>query len=159
MLGAGGAAKAISFYIAPLVCCLVLVNRSESPAADLASSLRKRFKTNAIAKRKLTREILLEELNDAEILINATPVGMNPNADESLADRNLIHPHMTVFDLVYSPVETKLLKEASASGAKVISGLKMLAYQGSLAFEIWTGRKPPVNFMLKALTEAVKEIQ
>jgi len=157
LLGAGGAAKALAFHIATIASRTVIINRTEDSAVGLASSLCRRLKTESVIGRKLTRTTLQKELRDADILINATPVGMHPNVDETLVDRSLIHSNMTVFDIVYNPVETKLLREASASGARVISGVKMLVYQGALAFEIWTGRKPPVDSMLKALTEAMKE--
>jgi shikimate dehydrogenase len=72
----------------------------------------------------------------ADLLINATPIGMKP-ADPSLVNEELLHPHMMVYDLVYNPAETKLLAMARARGAKPVNGLKMLFYQGVLAFQHW----------------------
>ena len=155
LLGAGGAAKALAFNIASVTKRFVIVNRTESSATTLASSLLENFKNQDIVGKKLTTEILGEELQDTDILINATSVGMYPHIDETIVDRTLIHAGMTVFDIVYNPLHTMLLSEASIAGAKVITGVKMLVYQGALAFEIWTGRKPPVELMLKGLMKVI----
>lgn len=158
ILGAGGAARALSFYIAPLVKSLVLLNRTGSSAETLATNLCERFNVDSIFGRKLTKGVLLEELRDVDILINATSVGMYPKIDETLVDKTLLRQEMTVFDIVYNPFETRLLKDAKAAGAKIINGMKMLVYQGALAFEIWTGKKPPIDVMIKALAEALEGI-
>ena len=156
LLGAGGAARALVFYLAPIVRSLVIANRTESAAINLAEALHKQFKNASIRGAKLTGEALRDELRDADILVNATSVGMHPNVDETLVDRDFLHSKMVVFDIVYNPLETRLLREAKAAKARAINGLKMLVYQGALSFEIWTGRKPPVDVMLKALTKAIE---
>lgn len=156
LLGAGGAAKSISYYIAPLAKNLVIINRTKSTAADLARTLCTHFRTNSIVGEELTREVLRKELIDADILINATSLGMYPNIDEAPIDKNVFHPDMVVFDIVYNPPKTRLLREAEEAGARVINGIKMLVYQGALAFEIWTGRRPPIDVMLKTLIEAIQ---
>jgi shikimate dehydrogenase len=156
LLGSGGAARALSFYVAPLAKSLLIINRTESAATELASSLSERFKANTIVGMKLTDDVLRRELRDTDVVINATSIGMHPKVDETIVDGKLLHKNMTVFDIVYNPIETRLLREASASGAKVINGAKMLVYQGALAFEIWTGRKAQVDLMLKAVTDVIK---
>lgn len=158
ILGAGGAARAIAFAIAHTAGSLVIMNRTASKAEELSSDLMTRYK-KPIEVRKLSHNTLSEELADAEVLINATSVGMSPRAQESLVDRRLIRPKMTVFDIVYNPLETKLMKEAKAAGAKTIGGAKMLVYQGALSFETWTGIKAPVHEMLKAVISRLKETQ
>lgn len=155
LLGAGGAARALAFYLAPLAGSLVIVNRTEATATDLADALNKRFKTASIEGMKLTENVLRRELEDVDILINATSVGMYPNVDETLVNKGLLHPKIVVFDVVYNPLETRLLREAEVAKAKTVNGLKMLAYQGALSFEILTGRKPPVDVMVKTLIEAI----
>jgi len=158
ILGAGGAARAIAFATAHAAGSLVIMNRTTSKAEELSSDLKKRYR-KLIEARKLSNETLSEELVDAEVLINATSVGMSPRTEESLVNRHMIRPKTTVFDIVYNPLETKLISEAKAAGAKTIGGAKMLIYQGALSFEIWTGIKAPVDEMLKAVIRRLKEAQ
>ena len=156
LLGAGGAARAIAFTLTPIVDKLIILNRTGSKASILAKQLEKRFRKEVEGKI-LSSKKLSNELDDTDILINSTSVGMYPNVDESLVDRKMIRSDMTVFDIVYNPLETKLIKEAKASGAKTVGGAKMLVYQGALSFEIWTGKKPPIEKMLKVVIEKLKE--
>jgi shikimate dehydrogenase len=156
IIGAGGAARAISFYLAPLAKNLVILNRTELKAFDLARTLCQRFKKSSIKGEKLTKESIVNELDDVDILLNTTSVGMYPHVDETLVDKAMIHSEMIVFDIVYNPLKTRLLKEAEEAGATIINGLKMLVYQGALSFEIWRGVKPPIDVMLKVVTEAIE---
>ena len=89
-------------------------------------------------------------LNDAALLVNATPVGMRPS-DPELVRPEQFHPGLFVYDLIYNPLETKLLASARACGCGTANGLGMLLYQGCLAFEYWTGRPAPVAVMRRAL--------
>ena len=92
------------------------------------------------------------DLDDADILINTTPVGMHPNVDDTpIASAEVMHEDLVVFDAVYNPNETGLLKEAIKAGAKPVYGIKMLLYQGAESFEIWTGKKAPIDIMEDAL--------
>ncbi|MEO8456781.1 MAG: shikimate dehydrogenase, partial [Chloroflexota bacterium] len=91
-------------------------------------------------------------------LVNCTSVGMAGAAeDESPVPEGLIRPDMLVFDLIYRPFQTKLLRDADAAGARSLGGLPMLIYQGAASFKIWTGEDAPVDIMfdaaLKVLTE------
>ncbi len=95
-------------------------------------------------------------LNGADLLVNATSVGMSPSANVSPAPANLLAKVPLVFDIVYNPIKTKLLKDAAAAGAKTISGVDMLAWQGALALEKWTSKKAPVDLMR---AEAVKMLE
>jgi len=94
-------------------------------------------------------------LEGADILINATNVGMSPDVDETPVPARLLKPALIVFDIVYNPIQTRLLKEAEAAGAQTIGGLDMLAWQGAIAFEKWTGRKAPLELMKR---EAIKAL-
>jgi shikimate dehydrogenase len=78
---------------------------------------------------------------------------MKPNVSQSLIPSDCFKPNLTVMDIVYNPVETKLAIDAKAAGAKVVSGVEMLIYQGAASFEIWTGQKAPVQVMRKAALE------
>ncbi len=99
-------------------------------------------------------EILLE---DCSLLVNASPLGMNPG-DESIIDKDLLHESLAVYDVVYNR-ETRLVREAREKGLKAAGGLGMLLYQGVIAFEFWTGKTAPVDIMRTALEEKLKEIQ
>lgn len=93
---------------------------------------------------------------DADIIIDTTPVGMHPHTDdEALVTAELMHEGMVVYDLVYNPVRTVLLREAEKASAVPVSGLKMLVYQGAESFRIWTGRKAPVDVMEEAVLEGL----
>ena len=80
---------------------------------------------------------------------------MHPNVDVSILPKDLLRNDLVVFDVVYNPLETKLLREAKAVGAKAISGVMMLVYQGVAAFELWTGKKAPVPLMKKMVLEGL----
>ncbi|MEM1948552.1 MAG: shikimate dehydrogenase [Candidatus Caldarchaeum sp.] len=99
---------------------------------------------------------LAQAIKKAELLVNATPVGMYPNTDSSPIPSNLIHRKLTIFDMVYNPVETKLLKVGKARGAKTINGIKMLVAQGAEAFRIWLGEDPDEKVMAKAALTALR---
>ena len=148
LLGAGGAAKAIAFSLTKEVDELCILNRDAAKARELASVLEPCGKK--IVGNELTSILLQQELRDSDVLINATFVGMTPYASESLVKPEWLKPELTVMDIVYNPVETKLIRDARAAGAKVINGVEMLLYQGAASFEIWTGCKAPVDVMRTA---------
>ena len=154
LVGAGGAARAISFILAERGANLVIINRQEELdwAADLAERITQTFGKDVNAM-ELTRGNLSGALEKADILVNATSVGMSPNDDETPVPANLLKSGIIVYDVVYNPIKTKLLIDAEAAGAETISGIDMLVWQGILAFEKWTGIKPAFELM-KA--EAVK---
>ncbi|MDR1820462.1 MAG: shikimate dehydrogenase [Methanobrevibacter sp.] len=92
-----------------------------------------------------------EDIKDCDILINATPVGLHPNVNESPIDGNILQSDLIVYDLIYNPIETKLLKDAKTINAKTISGVKMLVYQGAESLKIWTGVDAPIDTMERAV--------
>lgn len=155
LLGAGGAAKAIGYKAAQDVDELVIVNRTAEKAKRLADSL-KGFdaKVKGVA---LSAEVLEKELSTADILVNATSVGMHPSIEDSPVRQDLLHSNLCVMDIIYNPLETKLLKEAKAAGAKVVSGIDMLIYQGAVAYEIWTNCPAPVEVMKQAALNELKK--
>lgn len=156
LLGAGGAAKAIAFYAAKEAKELVILNRSPEKAESFAKVLRGRF-GKKIVGGSLSPNLMKENLQDSDILINATSVGMSPKTNESLVSRQWLKPNLYVMDIVYSPLETRLAKDAKEIGAKIISGVEMLIYQGAVSFEIWTGRSAPVEVMKKAVLNRLSE--
>ena len=149
LLGAGGAAKAVAFALAKEARELIILNRTSEKTNQLAETLSSRF-GKKVAGERLTPKITQKQLENADILINATSVGMHPQVDQSLVAPQWLKPNLAVMDIVYNPLETKLAKDAKAAGAQIISGVEMLIYQGAASFEIWTGHKAPVEVMRKA---------
>src|SRR3990170_2698296 len=149
LLGAGGAAKAIAFSLAKEADELCILNRDAVKALELASVLEPWGKK--IFGNELSPKQLQQKLQDSDVLINATSVGMTPYAHESLVKSDWLKPELSVMDIVYNPVVTKLVQDARAAGAKVINGVEMLLYQGAASFEIWMGCKAPVDVMRNAL--------
>jgi shikimate dehydrogenase len=157
LLGAGGAGKAIAFYAAQEAEELKILNRTAQKAKDLTEVLRKKF-GKKIDGNSLSAKNMRKELEDADIMVNATSVGMHPNDDQSVTDPSWLRPNLCVMDIVYNPIETKLAKDAKSVGAKVVSGIEMLVYQGATSFEIWTGLPAPVKVMKKAILNKLSEL-
>jgi shikimate dehydrogenase len=154
LIGAGGAARAIGYNLATSVEELAILNRTPERTDDLAGGLSDLPECTAvISAHPLLRRRLEKLLEDADILINATPLGMGPNADETPVDRDLLRPGLLVFDSVYNPPRTRLLREAEEAGARTLSGMSMLVYQGAASFELWTGREAPEGLMARAVEE------
>ena len=154
ILGAGGASRGISFILAGRGANLVILNRLQELdwAVELARQITRVFRKEVEAL-ELNEENLAAVLGWADILVNATSVGMYPDTDETPVNSDLLRPGLIVVDIVYNPIKTRLLREAETVGAKTVGGLNMLAWQGALAFELFTGRKAPVDLMRK---EAIK---
>lgn len=155
ILGAGGAAAAAAYALAREGASEInFLNRTLSRSIELADRLHNRFPELALALNDW------EALEETHLIINATSVGMAPKPDESPLPAQYTIPHNAiVFDLVYNPPETKLLREARARGAGVIGGLEMLVYQGARAFELWTGERAPVGVMRDAASKALQAMQ
>ncbi len=157
LFGGGGAAKAVAFTLAKEVKQLVLLNRTVEKNQALAEALNKKFRAKVISDA-LTPSSIQKNLHDADILINATSVGMHPNTAQSIVKPEWLKSTLTVMDIVYNPLETKLAKDAKTAGAKVISGVEMLIYQGAASFELWTGKPAPIEVMRRAaLSQLAKE--
>jgi len=153
VVGAGGAARAVVFGLLRSGSGEILVlNRTFQRAETLVSDLRgfsdQGFRLHT---QPLTLEILIESARRADLLVNATSVGLWPRTEISIWPESVDLPaHLTVFDLVYRPLETRLLRMARESGASAINGLGMLVRQGAVAFEMWTGEPAPVDVMRAA---------
>lgn len=152
--GAGGAARAIAFQLATDGAEITLVNRTEERAVELAKDISAATLPGRIKGTGLSG--LKDLLREADILINTTTLGMHPNTDAAIATVEELHSDLTVFDIVYNPLETKLLREAKAAGAKTVSGVLMFIYQGAEAFKLWTGVDPPVELMKKTVLKALQ---
>jgi shikimate dehydrogenase len=158
IIGAGGAARAIAFQFGYSGGEIVIANRTgeraDRLARDVRSGLSELGKTPSIESIGLGA--LPEKIADADILINATSVGMHPDVDATPVPSDLLRPGLAVFDIVYNPRRTRLLLEAEQKGATVIGGVWMLVHHGAEAFSIWTGRKPPVDAMVAAVVRELR---
>ena len=152
ILGAGGAAKAVSFAISEDLDAVYIANRTEKRAIKLAKDLTNKMTIKAVGKN-MSINTLKNLVNDVDILINTTPLGMYPDIEGSPISEELLHKNLFVFDIVYNPLKTRLLKEASKIGCKTLGGLDMFVNQGALAFEWWTGKKPNLNLMKEKVVE------
>lgn len=141
VVGAGGACRAISYYLSQLAASLLIFDIDEKKVSALVGDL-------GAIRSNVSRTGSLESLHGADVVINATPLGMK-DSDPHPLNLSLITQKMTVCDLIYR--ETPLQKAASEKGCKTLNGLEMLLQQGVLAFEIWTGIKPPVEIMRSAI--------
>jgi shikimate dehydrogenase len=157
LLGSGGAARAIAYALVQEADELVVINRTVEQAKELASLLERTFNKKVVGD-SLSPKIIQDNLRDSDILVNATSVGMKPNANQSPVAPEWLKPDLAVMDIVYNPIETKLDKDAKAAGAKVISGVEMLIYQGAASFEIWTGHSAPVEVMRKAALNHLNKV-
>jgi shikimate dehydrogenase len=144
ILGAGGAARAIAFGIQEKGGQVALTD------LDMAKAL--------ALSRKLWVEVVAPdylEQHAAAVLINATPVGMEPQSGDIPLDQELLNRYRLVMDIVYRPLETRLLREARQRGCQVIDGLQMLIHQGAAQFELWTGQPAPVEVMARAAYDSL----
>jgi shikimate dehydrogenase len=146
LIGGGGAALAIAAALKENSVSLVILNRTGAKARQLADKVRAKD-AGDLSKLSLVAK--------ADILINATTVGMAPETGKTIVPREFLHPHLTVFDIVYNPRETRLLREARERGCAVVYGYKMLLYQAARQFELFTGRPAPLKVMELTLTKAL----
>lgn len=155
ILGAGGAAKAICYVLAEEANKIVIANRTEKRAIKLVKNLKKNIDINAEGKNN-SENVLKEETSKADILINTTPVGMYPSTSQSPILKSILHSDLFVFDVIYNPIETKLIRDAKEIGCKTLGGLDMLINQGVLAFEWWTNKKPNRDLMKRKVIEILE---
>lgn len=157
LLGAGGAARAVSVMLAEAKAkSLIIADIDGEKAKSLSEYIGSYFYIKCNFIEPNSHELQLA-IDDADLLVNATPIGMHPKDKVSPLEKGIkLHKILTVYDLVYNPSETKLLKTAKAAGAKTCSGLGMLVRQGALALTLWTGKAAPIEVMRKAGLAALK---
>ena len=146
LLGAGGAARAIAFGLKERGCRVFIGNRSPEKSAALAEELGMAHRPLPLAGRV-----------DADVLVNATSAGMSPNDGESPVPKEALSREMTVMDIVYKPLKTRLLSEAEEQGCRTIDGMEMLARQGAQQIEIWTGMRPDLGQIKEDLRRALNQ--
>ena len=157
MLGAGGASRAIAFTLARSTKLnkLTLMDINEAMLQGLAADLRAGTAAR-IEAEALTDASLATAMADADVIINCTPIGMHPKEDASLVPVELFRPGQAVFDIVYNPLETRLLADARSRGLTVISGVDMFINQAVLQFREFTGVDAPVEVMRRVVMARLK---
>ena len=159
LLGAGGVARAVGFgLVGEGVKSLVVLNRNLERATALAEILHQQAKdTQSISARALREEVMRRVLPLADLIVNCTILGMKHSQGEGISpiSAELLTVNTLVFDLVYNPIETPLLKEAKKAGARTMGGLSMLIYQGAAAFKLWTGKEAPLDIMFQSAKKAL----
>jgi len=154
IVGAGGAARAVIYslirYFKPKK--INLINRTEQRAESLKIYFRDKMKFDSFKICELFPPDLINVLKDSKLIVNATPVGMFPDSDDTITTlKESFKKNQIVFDLVYNPPQTKLLQLASSEGAVTLDGIKMLVHQAAKSFELWTGEILPIDELNKSL--------
>lgn len=163
IIGAGGGAgRAVAIQCAADHCeRLVLLNRTEEKLLPLLDELKSDFASDRLegpSARLQTvnwdRNLLQEQLDQVDLIVNATNLGMK-RGDPEVLPAALLQPHHLVYDMVYSPPVTRLMESARAAGGRSANGLSMLLWQGAISFEYWFNRSAPVSVMRDGLRAAV----
>ncbi|MBK7630358.1 MAG: shikimate dehydrogenase [Ignavibacteriales bacterium] len=154
IIGAGGSARAVIYTLIrnfkPQK--IYLVNRTEQHAEELKQHFKSKMKFDSIVPKELQQPDLINILNNCSLIVNSTPVGMYPTADDSvLSTADVFVKDQIVFDLIYNPVKTKFLQLADSKNAITINGLSMLVQQAAKSFTLWTGNEFPTEKVYKSL--------
>lgn len=150
VIGSGGAARAVA---------ITLAVKEKVKSINIIGIIRKEIAklTRDIGENSpaIVRGVMLNDenlrfcLGESDLLINASPVGMHPHVDKSPVKPALLRKDLAVFDVVYNPLETKLIRDAKKAGAKTVCGVEMFINQAVLQFELWTAKRAPVELMRK----------
>ena len=154
LLGSGGAARAVGFDLAynAAPSDLRILGVVPGELSQLAADIR--TKTSIpVTDTLLDDKTLAAAMEQADVIIHATPVGMHPKEDRSLVPKSLFRPGQAVMDFVYNPLVTRLLQDAADKGLPTVSGLDMFVNQAALQFTAWTGLEAPIEVMRKAVLE------
>ena len=154
--GAGGSARAVVVALQGAgSSSLAVLNRSTERAERLVAEVG----GGVVSALPATDENWAKVAADSQLLVNCTSLGTagTPEENEMPVPADIIRPDMLVYDLVYRPAETRLLREARARGARVLGGLPMLVYQGAASLRIWTGEDAPTDLMMRAVEDALRQ--
>ena len=143
LLGAGGTARSAAYALQAKKCRVKIFNRTRDHAKKLGTEL----------DLPWSGLDTLDALSDFDIVIHSTSVGMTPQVDKSLIPKMLFRPDQIVFDLVYTPLDTKLLKDAQAQRAETIRGIEMFLYQAAAQIKLYTGHNAPLEEMRALLSK------
>jgi shikimate dehydrogenase len=154
MIGAGGASRAIAFTLAEQAGPgrIAILDIDGKILEGLAEDLAKGTGTK-IEAALMGPDSLAAAMEGADLIVNCTPVGMHPKTDNSPVPADLLRPGQAVFDIIYTPLKTRLLREAGERGLLTVSGVDMFIYQAVLQFEQFTGSKAPEDVMRRVVME------
>ena len=156
VLGSGGAARAIAMTLAveappeELVVLGVVPRELELLGQDLEMRGKSRIRVQAS-----NDEAIRATVATAQVLIQATPIGMHPKTEATLVPADVLHSELTVFDAVYNPRRTRLLRDASTRGSRIVEGIEMFLGQAIVQFELWTQRRAPSEVMRRVVEEGL----
>jgi len=157
MIGAGGAARAIIMQLGDLPDKIYLLDIDEAPLEGLKSNYKKYYPDQPIESRLVkNKQEASEFVKQCDLFINATPIGMK-GKEGCVIETSALGTNTVVFDAVYNPAQSQLIKLARGKGLKATNGIGMLLYQGVFAFQLWTKTKAPVKVMKEALEEELKK--
>ena len=161
MIGAGGAARGVASALAIAGAAKFLIaNRAkEYEMAERLADDMNALRPGSARPLVLDKKGVGGALEEADFVVHATRLGMCPNEDTVVFDTSLLSPRHFVCDVVYSPRETRLLREAAARGCRTLDGMWMLVYQGAEAVRIWTGMEPPVDVMAAGCERFLEDLQ
>ena len=157
VIGAGGTSRSVIVALKQLgLKNITILNRTPKTGENLVDEMNQLLNTS-YKFESLYNENIGSILSKTHILINTTPIGLYPKTSEIPINKKYLNKNMTVFDVIYRPLKTSLLKEADIIGAKTISGLEMLVGQGCESFKLWTGLNPPFNLMFNYALNLLSE--
>ncbi|MHA1776288.1 MAG: shikimate dehydrogenase [Promethearchaeia archaeon] len=162
IFGAGGAARALAYHILDYSNDICVVNRSKSHLSQFLSDIRKNIAASKTDQYNISgilfesKKEIKNRLAHTDLIINTTPLGMTPHIDSCPILSKWIQPKTAVFDVIYTPCETKLLRDAQNKGCRVLNGLEMLVNQGAIAFEWWTNQKADKKRMKEIVLKWLK---
>jgi len=159
VIGAGGGARVFIYtlirHFKPEQ--ITIVNRTIQRADTLHNYFSEKMRFDNLKTADLFPPELIETFHSSNLIVNSTPIGMFPDVDDSPTNlKESFHKDQLVFDMIYNPTETKLLKLAKQEGANTLGGLKMLVHQAAKSFELWTGEEPPVEKLSRSLELMIK---
>ncbi|MHA1672584.1 MAG: shikimate dehydrogenase [Promethearchaeota archaeon] len=153
ILGSGGAARAIVFGLVTHSSNITIINRSRPSMDALILDVKQATKVELSGEYFGNADSVRSIMQNTDLLINTTPLGMSPQIRESPIPASWLHPEMTVFDIIYRPMMTQLMRDAKSQGCKILGGLEMLVNQGALAFEWWTQHLADYKLMKSVVSE------
>ena len=154
--GAGGTGKSVCFTMADLGAKKMYISCRSEKCEVLAADLNEKFgREVAVAIRTADQEAVIKAVEESDVLVNLSGLGMRGHEDETVIDKKYIKSNQICFDATYNPLKTRFLQEAEEQGCKIINGLGMVIYQGARQIELWTGQEAPVEQMFQTINDIV----
>ncbi len=161
ILGAGGSARSVAMALAGAGAAVTICNRTLERAKELAATVNEQFPGNQATALELEsgNPALRRSIEDASLLVNTTSLGMSPQLEElPPISVEAFHRHLFVYDLIYNPRETRLLRNAREGGSRTANGVGMLAHQGALSLALWTGKAVPGELVERMKSEIQRKL-